>query len=111
LRSNATSFAGIGVVSRPRGCNAVATRIRTTNLRRQRLKKCGKDECLTAFREPWSFSFVAAPRPFQRLKPAVALQHILLLFRQPERTAQIILPLRSFQEAFGFEPFEVGQVA
>jgi hypothetical protein len=67
------------------------------NLRRKRLKKCGKDERLTAFEELEKFSFVAAPRLFQRLKPAVAFQHILLLFRQPESTVQIILPLRSFQ--------------
>ena len=36
---------------------------------------------------------------------------MILLFRQPERVVELILPLPCLHQAFGLEPLEVGQVA
>ena len=36
---------------------------------------------------------------------------LLRLFRQPKGAIEIILPLPCLQPAFGFKPFEVGQVS
>ena len=45
------------------------------------------------------------------LRASLSSKAILLLFRQPKRAIEIILPLPSLHQAFGLEPFEVGQVA
>jgi hypothetical protein len=45
------------------------------------------------------------------LGPRVRGELFVLLFRQPERAVQFFVALPSLQQAFGLEPFEVGQVA
>jgi hypothetical protein len=50
-------------------------------------------------------------RPLCIVQLVFRVEGILILAHQPERTVELGLAPVSLQQAFGFEPFEVGQVA